>query len=131
MSDWPFRLFAGVPDVLMKLKSNELAVGILTSDSSLRTNACMKLIGVQEMLDFIVTPESVKRGKPAPDMVFRACEQIGIEPSQMIVVGDSIVDMRMAKQAGSIAVGLVTHAGSEEILGKEADYLIHSLTEIE
>ncbi|WP_248930287.1 HAD family hydrolase [Paenibacillus hamazuiensis] len=129
--DRAFSPAAGVPDLLLRLKSKEWTVGILTSDSSLRTNACMKLIGMQEMLDFIVTPENVERGKPSPDLVFYACEKIGIDPSQLIVVGDSIVDMRMAKEAGSIAVGLVTHAGSEEILGKEADFLIHSLTEIE
>lgn len=121
----------GVPNLLMKLKSTDMAVGILTSDSSFRTEACMKLIGMQESLDFIITPEKVKRGKPSPDMVLLACEALGIDPSGMVVVGDSIVDIRMAKDAGSIAVGLVTHEGSDDILREEADYLIHSLTEIE
>ncbi|MFD0714266.1 HAD family hydrolase [Paenibacillus sp. GCM10027626] len=126
-----FQPAASVPDLLLKLKSADMAVGILTSDSSLRTEACMKLLGLQGELDFIVTPEKVERGKPSPDMVVSACEKLGIAPSGMIVVGDSIVDMRMAKEAGSIAVGLITHAGSEEILSKEADYLIRSLTDIE
>jgi len=121
----------GVPDLLLKLKNAGTAVGILTSDSLSRTEACMKLIGMQESLDFIVTPEKVKRGKPSPDMVLLACEALGIDPAGMVVVGDSIVDMRMAKEAGSIAVGLITYEGSDEILKEEADFLIRSLTEIE
>ncbi|WP_282940846.1 HAD family hydrolase [Paenibacillus sp. RC67] len=121
----------GVPDLLMQLKSADMEVGILTSDSSLRTEACMELLGMHGALDFIVTPEKVENGKPSPDMVLLACKQLGIDPGSMVVVGDSIVDMRMAKDAGSIAVGLVTHEGSEDILREEADYLIRSLTEIE
>jgi phosphoglycolate phosphatase len=48
----------------------------------------------------------------------------------MAVVGDSIVDMKMAKAAGSIAIGVVTFDGSREILLQEADILIESLFDI-
>lgn len=128
--DQAFKSVEGVPDIFHELSEAGIYTGILTSDSSQRTEKCMKLLDVQELLDFVVTPEKVKEGKPAPDMVHAACEQLGIEPLDMAVIGDSVVDMRMARQAGSLAVGIVTYEGSEEVLAPEADVLIRSIKEI-
>ncbi|GED17028.1 hypothetical protein AMI01nite_50190 [Aneurinibacillus migulanus] len=35
----------------------------LASDHRIRTQACMEMLGVYKDLDFIITPEEVKRGK--------------------------------------------------------------------
>jgi phosphoglycolate phosphatase len=126
-----FRPQAGFPEVISLLRNQEFYVGILTSDSDRRTKACMEQSGVTEHLDFVITPDHVKRGKPEPDMVHKACGILGIEPAGMVVVGDSVVDMQMAKKAGAIAVGLVTHEGSRQWLSQDADILIESLREIE
>ncbi|MCC2684739.1 MAG: hypothetical protein K0R75_1638 [Paenibacillaceae bacterium] len=125
-----FRPQAGFPDVIPMLKNQGFHVGILTSDSYRRTKACMEQSGVVGILDFLITPEQVERGKPEPDMVHKACSMLGIEPSGMVVVGDSVVDMQMAKKAGAVAVGLVTHEGSRQALSQDADFLIESLREI-
>lgn len=120
----------GVPEVIINLKQHGVNTGILTSDSFMRTEACMKLLQVDELLDFVITPEKVKYGKPNPDMVESCCSMFNILPSELAVVGDSIVDLKMAKAAGSIAVGLVTHEGSRESLGEWADILIESMMDI-
>jgi phosphoglycolate phosphatase len=126
-----FRPQAGFPEAVPMLKNQGFHVGIMTSDSYRRTKACMEQSGVTELLDYIITPEQVERGKPEPDMVHKACGILGIEPAGMVVVGDSVVDMQMAKKAGAIAVGLVTHEGSRQWLSQDADILIESLREIE
>ncbi|WP_010267959.1 HAD family hydrolase [Paenibacillus senegalensis] len=125
-----FKKVEGVPDIFHKLTKAGIYTGILTSDSYARTEKCMELLEVQRLLDFIVTPEKVKNGKPAPDMVHTACQQLNIQPHEMAVIGDSVVDMKMAKQAGSLAVGIITYEGSEEVLAPEADVLITSINQI-
>ncbi|PYI51295.1 HAD family hydrolase [Paenibacillus flagellatus] len=128
--DQAFRPVDGAADVFRTLTEAGLVTGILTSDASARTEACMRHLGVSDLLQFVITPEKVRNGKPAPDMVHKACEQLGIEPSEMAVVGDSLVDLSMAKAAGSLAVGIVTYEGSAEELAPEADVLIRSLRDI-
>jgi phosphoglycolate phosphatase len=91
----------------------------------------MEQSGVAEHLDFLITPEQVERGKPEPDMVHKACSLLGIEPSSMLVVGDSVVDMQMARKAGAVAIGLITYEASRQALSQDADILIESLCEIE
>ncbi|WP_019536004.1 HAD family hydrolase [Paenibacillus ginsengihumi] len=128
--DQAFRRAEGAPEVIHALKEAGIYAGIVTSDALPRTQACMRLLDVADRLDFIITPEQVENGKPAPDMVHAVCDRLDIAPSDIAVVGDSLVDLRMAKAAGSLAVGIVTYEGSAEALAPEADILIRSLGEI-
>ncbi|WP_159888483.1 HAD family hydrolase [Paenibacillus puerhi] len=128
--DKAFQRVEGVPDIFHTLREAGIRTGILTSDASARTEACMRLLDIADQLEFVITPEKVKNGKPSPDMVYQACDILGIQPSEMAVVGDSLVDLSMAKAAGSLAVGIITYEGSSEVLAPEADVLIRSLTEI-
>jgi len=128
--DQAFKRVEGAPEVFHLLREAGIHIGILTSDALARTEDCMRLLDIADYLDFVITPEKVKNGKPAPDMVHQACEILGIEPSEMAVVGDSLVDLSMAKAAGSLAVGIVTYEGSSEVLAPEADILIRSLKDI-
>jgi len=120
----------GVPEVFDVLKSEGVITGIMTSDQAARTEACMDLLGIRDRLDFIVTPEEVRRGKPAADMVHAVCGLTGIQPHELAVVGDSVVDLQMAKAAGSYAIGFITYEGSEQALTPYADALITSITDI-
>jgi len=47
----------------------------------------------------IVTDRDVAHGKPAPDMIFRICNQLGFSLDQVIVVGDTKADEAMAAAA--------------------------------
>jgi phosphoglycolate phosphatase len=44
--------------------------------------------------------------KPHPGMVLNCLSATGVEPAQAVVVGDSVWDMRMARAAGTRAVGV-------------------------
>ncbi|HEY0444684.1 MAG TPA: HAD hydrolase-like protein, partial [Candidatus Limnocylindrales bacterium] len=41
------------------------------------------------------------RLKPAPDMLLDICHRLGAEPARTAVVGDSAVDLAMARAAGA------------------------------
>lgn len=54
--------------------------------------------------------------KPAPDMVLALCDQLGLMPSETLVVGDTTHDLQMAANAGAPAVAVTTGAHSAETL---------------
>lgn len=59
---------------------------------------------------------SEQPSKPAPDMVFKLCDELGLMPSESIVIGDTTHDLEMAAHAGAPAVGITTGAHSAEQL---------------
>ena len=53
--------------------------------------------------------------KPNPQMLFDVLDQVGMQPEQAVMVGDTLYDMQMAQQAGvaSLAVGYGVGAADE------------------
>lgn len=50
--------------------------------------------------------------KPAPDMVLEICDELGVEPADALVVGDTTYDLEMAAHARCRAVAVCTGAHS-------------------
>ena len=48
--------------------------------------------------------------KPNPDMVLSLCDEWGLSPSEVLVIGDTSYDLLMAANAGADAVALTTGA---------------------
>lgn len=66
--------------------------------------------------------------KPSPEMVFHALAATGVDAARTVVIGDSVYDMEMARNAGVLAIGVawgyhdaaaLTAAGARAIV---ADY---------
>ena len=54
--------------------------------------------------------------KPAPDMVLEICDELGVEPADALVVGDTTYDLEMAAHARCRAVAVCTGAHSPATL---------------
>ena len=76
--------------------------------------------------------ESAKvRKKPAPDMVFKALEELRADAGKAIYVGDSDVDVKTAQNAGLICVGVAWGFRGAKLLRQEgAQFLIDSPMEL-
>lgn len=69
--------------------------------------------------------------KPAPDMVWEICDELGVAPQQAWVVGDTVYDLEMAAAAGAAAVAVTTGAHSAEQLRQARPLaLLDSLAEL-
>ena len=71
-----------------------------------------------EDFDSLVTASDVSQGRPAPDMIFKAMEDVGISSSQVVAkVGDSQVDIEEGHNATcGCVLGVTTGAQGEELL---------------
>ena len=58
----------------------------------------------------IVDGSSVQHAKPAPDLLLLAAERIGLDPAGLWYVGDSTWDMRAARAAGMLPIGVLAGA---------------------
>jgi phosphonatase-like hydrolase len=74
----------------------------------------------------VVCAEDVRNGRPAPDAIRRAMELTRVvQPDDVAVVGDTVVDLRAARNAGAgFAIGVLSGAGDAAALAAEPHTVI-------
>ena len=65
---------------------------------------CLQATRLIHLFPIIITPKKVKHGKPAPDMFLLAAEQMGIAPSECLVLEDGNSGIQAANAAGMQSV---------------------------
>ena len=109
------------------ISKKEIKIGIITTKS--RSEALAILKGYDLPYDTLVAGNDVKKRKPDPESVLKACKNIKVKPKDCIFVGDHPFDMKAAKSAGCLAIGVLTGWGNRKNLKKAgAKYLIKDLS---
>jgi phosphoglycolate phosphatase len=106
------RLLPGAAEVLAELKHRGLLIGICSNKPRQFTARLLASLGIAELIDVALGPEDVARPKPAPDMLKEALVRLNVRPGEALYVGDMVVDIETARQAG-VAVWVVP-TGSDE-----------------
>lgn len=79
----------------------------------------------------VVGAQDVTNHKPHPESVHQTVEKLGIELAETIVIGDSIFDLDMARNAGADAIGVTSGIHSREILAQsEPLHIVDGLEEV-
>jgi pyrophosphatase PpaX len=65
--------FPGVADSLGRFRSDGVPLGVVTSKHREVTMRTLRVCGIEDRFDFIITPEDVQRAKPDPEPVLAAC----------------------------------------------------------
>ena len=69
--------------------------------------------------------------KPAPDMVTTICQRMNIDPSKVMVIGDTTSDLKMARASGAgLAVGVLSGVSSAKDLIPFADVILDSVDDL-
>ena len=112
----------GAHELLKNLKSEGVRIGLATN----RDNAWQALasIDMARYFDTAVGSTDVSRGKPSPDMVFMALDQMQVSPGRAIFIGDSVADMQAASSAGVRAVGVLEGGTDKELLAQAGAWQI-------
>jgi phosphoglycolate phosphatase/AHBA synthesis associated protein len=91
------------PGVLAGLRDRGLGTAVVTNTVAPLARAVLGRIGVAA--DVVCGTGEGAAAKPAPDLVLRACERLGVAPGEACMVGDSVYDRDAARAAGVRFVG--------------------------
>jgi HAD superfamily hydrolase (TIGR01509 family) len=100
--------FAGACDLLQKAKTNGAMIGIVTSTSTKRARNWLERVGFAHFVDFIVSGQDVRRGKPDPEPYLLASKRASCASSRIVAVEDSPQGAQSALAAG-LKTFVVTH----------------------
>lgn len=105
------RLFDGVVDMLQQLRGAGIRCAVATGKSGPRARSLLAGLGIAEFFAHIVGSDEVARPKPAPDIVLRAVELLGIGREEAVMIGDAVTDLASARSAGVTAVAALWGEG--------------------
>ena len=121
----------GFPGIFQRLYAAGIPYGIATSDELGRARWSVDRYDDFDHLDFVITPKEVEHNKPEPDMLQMVAERYGVGTGEIIMVGDSYVDVMMAANAGSIGIGIPEFDDMAEKMQPYATVMANSLDDIQ
>jgi phosphonatase-like hydrolase len=125
----------GVSETFRKLKQRKLKVAIDTGFDRKITDSILDRLGWvrHHLIDASVTSDEVPRGRPYPDLIYKAMELTHVNDSQCVAkVGDTASDLLEGNSAGcGWVIGVTTGAFSKADLQKEKHtHLIENVREV-
>jgi HAD superfamily hydrolase (TIGR01509 family) len=121
------RPLPGARDLLVALEASGMRWAIATSSRKEQVRASVDALRLPKQ-PTIIDGSHVQHAKPAPDLLLQTAERLRVAPAECWCVGDATWDMRAAKAARMVAVGVATGAvGPEALIQAGADAAISSL----
>jgi len=122
------------PDTIMllsSLKDMGLKLGLVSNASSHTVIAVIiERLNIARFFDAVVTSAQLKLRKPKPEIYKKALESLGVDPSEAVMVGDTVKgDIGGAKSLGMKAI-LIKRAESKKEEGPDPDAVVESLAEV-
>ena len=90
----------GCDELLDYLRHNNIDFLLATSSSIQRAQRLLKMAGLENQFQTIVSTSMVKHGKPYPDVYLEACMKVDENPENCIAIEDSPNGVKSAYTAG-------------------------------
>ncbi|MCS6819984.1 MAG: HAD hydrolase-like protein, partial [Chitinophagales bacterium] len=120
---------------MLALKNAGIKVALDTGFSKRIAGTIIERLGwdVQQVIDFYVASDEVERGRPYPDLIYKAMELAQVDnPSEVAKIGDTQSDLQQGTSAGcKLVIGVTTGAQPRNILENAPHtHLVEDLYEV-
>ena len=108
-------LFSGVEEMLLQLKEAGYQLAVATGKTRSGLDKVLQSTGMGELFAITRCADETA-SKPNPLMLEQIMAHFGICPERTLMIGDSIHDLQMAKNANIASIGVTCGAHSAQIL---------------
>jgi phosphoglycolate phosphatase len=122
--------YPGITELLNQLRARNLKLNVLSNKWEDYTRKIVQSV-LPGYFDMIMGLTKEEEKKPNPVNALHISEKLGINPEEMIYVGDSGIDMKTAGNAGMFAVGVLWgYRDEEELRSTGAQLIVNDPAEI-
>lgn len=118
----PPRPLPGITDAMAALRSEGIRIALTTGFDRDIVDSLLAALGWEgeSTVDAVVCGSDVAAGRPAPFMIFRAMEKLGVtDVSRVLVAGDTPRDLQAGTNSGAaLVVGVLSGADDAVELGR-------------
>ena len=120
----------GLKTSLLKLKKMNLILGVSTNDTEEGANHQLNDYNLLDFFSFIAGSNSGFGTKPSPGMQNQFCKLTGIKPENILMVGDSLTDIKAGKNANMQTIGVLSGPATKEDLVNDADFVLNTISDL-
>lgn len=117
-------VFPKIKGIIKSLKDSSCYIGIATGKDSFRTKQILDQKKLTYYFDKIICSDQIKQGKPHPESINFHIQESGLNKESIIFIGDSVSDIRCAKNAGVLSIAVLWGMGKhEDLIKEEPDFI--------
>ena len=131
-------LYPGIRGLLETLRAKNKKIGMLTNKPAAIAEKILRAFEIETYFDCVTAPENIKNMKPSPEGLFFTLKKINEKysarflPENVIMLGDSAVDIIAGKSFGCKTCAITGGIGSKEkLLAENPDFSFPLASEIE
>ncbi|MBC7112426.1 MAG: HAD-IA family hydrolase [Candidatus Methanomethyliales bacterium] len=125
------RLIPRVKETLAVLRGRRLKMAVVTTKSKQNAEKILSFFGIRGFFDVVIGFEDVKEHKPSIEPIIRAAEGLNLQASELVVVGDTHIDVKAGREAGALTVAVKTGVTPlERITAERPDFLIDDVSSL-
>lgn len=123
------KIRSGFFELHRALSKEDIIMALATSNDWWMVEDLLKDTGLHKYFETVVTGEEVVQKKPAPDIFIETARKLGVDLSECVVIEDSRAGIEAAKEAGMVAVAVLTSFTKPEDFPK-ADWVAKGFEEL-
>lgn len=95
-----------LPETLLAFRRAGHRLFVVTSDDENGAEKCLVALGIRGLFEKVYAHTEGRPHKPSAELFRLICEENGLSPDEIVMVGDSLVDIQFGKNGGATAVGV-------------------------
>lgn len=124
------RLFPGIEEILKFTKEQGRKLALFTGKGIHTTTITLQEFFIDKYFDYIVTGNDVVNHKPSSEGLHKIMEHFSLQPNNVLMVGDSVVDVEAAHDAGVEVAAVVWDSyAKQKVLQMKTDYVFYNVAE--
>jgi HAD superfamily hydrolase (TIGR01509 family) len=100
------QMMPGLETLLARLEELKIPKSVATSSDRELANLALEMFDLPSRFKFILTSDDVTNGKPHPEVYEKSAEGLGVEPSEMLALEDSVIGSTAAAASGAYTIAI-------------------------
>ena len=96
----------GARQLVQRLRERGVRLAVATSAKAEEIDGLLRVAGVDDLVDEVVTNTHAPASKPEPDILHLALERLRCPPGETLMIGDTPYDIEAAARAGVATIAL-------------------------
>ena len=124
-------VYEGGEPLLCRLKAQGAKLAVVTMKFRAPTHSILRHHGIFDLLDEVLTFDDLEKRKPDPDSLFALMRKYVLKPEDVLVIGDTVTDLKYAQNAGVDACAVKYGYGEVgDLKALQPRYMVKSLLDI-